>query len=324
MQSSAEKAPQPVEPGNESRRIRQIEPSEGTGVRADKKRRPRATPVCCPSDWQPDAKTRAWIEAFGVPFDTAKPAVAEFVGYWSERTTKRADWQQTFRRNGKVEATTDSPARRRQPRPELPAQPTARAARARRGRLSAAGPAMNASDLPSGPSSPRSEAALIGGLMLDNAPMGRHRRRGDGWRLPRGRASGSVRHPRGAGRRGQAVRRGDRRRDDWSAPASSNPPAGSPTWGRLRTGRPPPPTPRPTPARFATWPPCDAWPVPVAMGSPWFTRRGDATPLPSLRKSRPPFSAPWRTGAMRGSKRHRRLSLWPWPTWTGAAPQTAA
>ncbi|WP_281170086.1 DnaT-like ssDNA-binding domain-containing protein [Lamprocystis purpurea] len=84
---------------------------EPSGVRADEKRRSRASralrasPTKCPSDWEPDAMSQKWIESFGVTVEAARPAVLEFRGYWAERTTKRADWQSSFRKNGKVEGT---------------------------------------------------------------------------------------------------------------------------------------------------------------------------------------------------------------------------
>jgi hypothetical protein len=72
-------------------------------VRVGKNRRTRASPTRCSEDFQPDEKSVAWIESFGVTLDDAKPAIHEFAAYWSERSTKRADWQATFRKSGKVE-----------------------------------------------------------------------------------------------------------------------------------------------------------------------------------------------------------------------------
>jgi hypothetical protein len=68
-----------------------------------KKRRTRATPTRCPADFEPDQKSVEWIESFGVSLEDATPAIREFTAYWSERSTKRADWQAVFRKNGKVE-----------------------------------------------------------------------------------------------------------------------------------------------------------------------------------------------------------------------------
>ena len=67
------------------------------------KRRTRSTPTRCPADFQPDQKSTAWIESFGVTLEDADPAIHEFAAYWSERSTRRADWQATFRKSGKVE-----------------------------------------------------------------------------------------------------------------------------------------------------------------------------------------------------------------------------
>ena len=65
--------------------------------------RKRQPPTRIPADWQPDEASRQWIRDFGVSDDEARPIVTEFVTYWQKRTQTRADWGQTFRRNGRVE-----------------------------------------------------------------------------------------------------------------------------------------------------------------------------------------------------------------------------
>ncbi|WP_363168384.1 DnaT-like ssDNA-binding domain-containing protein [uncultured Lamprocystis sp.] len=98
----------PANPAATGLRTEEGTEEEQRGVRADEIRRSRASrasPTKCPSDWEPDNRSREWIESFGVTVEAARPAVLEFRDYWSGRTTKRADWQATFRRNGKVEGS---------------------------------------------------------------------------------------------------------------------------------------------------------------------------------------------------------------------------
>ena len=79
---------------------------KGTGEEREReKRASRAVPSRCPPDWEPDAKSREWIESFGLSVEEARPAIIEFREYWSNRTTKRANWQRSFNKNGKVEGT---------------------------------------------------------------------------------------------------------------------------------------------------------------------------------------------------------------------------
>lgn len=68
-------------------------------------RRTRTSPTRIAADWEPDATSVEWIESHGVTLSQARPAILEFRDYWSSRSTRRADWQRTFRNNGKVEVS---------------------------------------------------------------------------------------------------------------------------------------------------------------------------------------------------------------------------
>lgn len=57
-----------------------------------------------PADWQPNADSRAWIEAQGVSVEEAQPAVIEFRSWASDTGVKRACWDRTFRNNGPVKS----------------------------------------------------------------------------------------------------------------------------------------------------------------------------------------------------------------------------
>lgn len=86
--------------------------------------RKRPAPSRIPPDWTPDEASRAWIKAFDVTDTEAQPAVVEFVKYWAQRNTCRADWGLAFRRNGRAESALikirDSKHRRSQPLPLAP------------------------------------------------------------------------------------------------------------------------------------------------------------------------------------------------------------
>jgi hypothetical protein len=95
------------EPGSKTLR----EPGRGNKKRdsVDKEKergRKETRPTCpIPSDFRPDEKSRQWIESFGLTTEDAKPAIHEFVSYWSGIGTRRADWQATFRNNPAVKST---------------------------------------------------------------------------------------------------------------------------------------------------------------------------------------------------------------------------
>jgi hypothetical protein len=55
-------------------------------------------------DWRPNETSVAWLQGYGVTIEQAAPVIAEFIAYWLERTTRRKDWNRSFRQNGPVQA----------------------------------------------------------------------------------------------------------------------------------------------------------------------------------------------------------------------------
>lgn len=63
-----------------------------------------ATPKKINPDWQPNAKSVEWVKTYGVTLEQAKPLVMNFVDYWLQTTTRRKDWNRSFRQNGIVQS----------------------------------------------------------------------------------------------------------------------------------------------------------------------------------------------------------------------------
>jgi hypothetical protein len=56
-------------------------------------------------DWRPNQDSIKWIESHGLTLKQAEPAILEFTNYWLQRTTRRKDWNLSFRRNGVVQGS---------------------------------------------------------------------------------------------------------------------------------------------------------------------------------------------------------------------------